>query len=84
MTRKIKILINRYAKAIGIDPKWVIKAFEKDDVFHKRQDLTAMRAEIYVRRHLNEGTREELLFKYAKTEKHLEMFPKIFQPVDNN
>lgn len=58
-TRKIAILISRYAKAAGIDKKFVQRAYKKGDVFQKRQDLISMRAFIYLKKHIAPGMSQE-------------------------
>lgn len=70
--RKLKILCNRYAKAIGMDKKVVWRVFDRGDVHQKKRDIIAMRATLYARRVLpKDATPEqqlEAIAEYAKKE----------------
>lgn len=81
--RKIKKLIKKYAKTIGIsDPRLIEKVFFRGDVFQKKRDLIAMRATIYAKKNIIPGSsyeeQQKIMEEFSKNENLIDAkFPKI-------
>jgi len=74
MNKRLSVekLFRRYALAMGIKTKFVKAAWEKGDIYKKKQDLVAMRATLYVKEHGKPGMtpeeKQKMLMDFIKTE----------------